>query len=439
MHNNIMRENMHEDQVTEFKESLDEDDIAQTMTAFANGAGGKIYVGISDDGKVKGIAMGKGKLEQFTNKVHNETTPAIVFETVFEKSGQLEILAITVHPAKRKPIFYNGLAYKRVNKTTLKVSDPEELRSLFLNKTVFFDDVSCPEARLADLDEETIQKFASMAATAGRLSSPATKTDELLSKLGLMNGKEIKNGGVMLFAKNPSAFFHVWGIRCAVVSSGMDFQDMQDFNGNLIQSVEQAMQFIMSKVPKEIRVEGLRRVETPRIPERAIREALVNAVAHRDYFFPSFVYVTVGPDHVEIKNPGRLEGLEIADLAKVHSSVIKNPNIGRAFYLCKYIEAWGSGTVKIYQAMRQNGLKDPQFTTDSMFSVRLSMQVQKLNERQKYILAAIQAGKPLKPTDVARKYDVSVTATVGDFANLVKLGLIQKSGRGRASTFKTLN
>jgi len=439
MPNNAMREDMHEDQTTEFKESLDEDDVAQAMVAFANGVGGKIYVGITDDGKLKGISLGKGKLEQFTNKVHNEATPAIAFETAFEKSGSLEILVITVHPAKRKPIFYNGLAYKRVNKTTLKVSDPEELRSLFLNKTVFFDDVACPGAQLADLDEETIHRFISMAATAGRLSSPAAKIDELLSKLGLMSGKEIKNAGVMLFAKNPSAFFHVWGIRCAVVSSAMDFQDMQDFNGNLIQSVEQAMQFIMSKVPKEIRVEGLRRIEIPRIPERAIREALVNAVAHRDYFFPSFVYATIGPDYVEIKNPGRLEGLEIADLAKVHSSVIKNPNIGRIFYLCRYIEAWGSGTVKIYQAMRENGLKDPQFATDLMFSVRLTMQGQKLNERQKYILAAIQAGKLIKPTDVARKYDISVTAAVGDFARLVRLGLIQKSGRGRGSAFKSLN
>ena len=90
----------------------------------------------------------------------------------------------------------------------------------------------------------------------------------------------------------------------------------------------------------------------------------------------------------------------------------------------------------IYQAMRQNGLKDPQFAMDSMFSVRLSTQPQKLNERQKYILAAIQSGKPRKPTAVADKYDISVTAAVGDFAHLVKLGLIQKTGRGRASTFQ---
>ncbi len=434
-----MQKDIHEDQAIEFKETLNEDAIAQTMVAFANSSGGKIYVGITDAGKVIGTTIGKNKLEQFTQKIHNETSPAVIFHTEFEKSGSVELLVITVHPAKRKPVFYNGLAYKRVNKTTLKVCDPEELRSLFMNKTVFFDDVPCQGARLEDLDEGAIQKFASMAVTAGRLSAPSTKADEFLSKLGLMDGPEIKNAGVMLFAKNPSAFFPVWGIRCAVVSPGMDFQDMQDFNGNLIQSVEQAMQFIMAKIPKEIHVEGLQRVETPRIPERAIREALVNAVAHRDYFFPSFVYVSIGSDYIVIKNPGRLEGLTIADLARYHSSVIKNPNIAKVFYLCKYIETWGSGTVKIYEAMRQNGLKDPQFTMDSMFSVRLSMQGQKLNERQKFILATIQAGKPLKPTDVAKKYNVSITATVGDFAHLVHLGIIQKSGRGRVSTFRIAN
>ena len=425
-----------EDQITEFKQSLDEDEIAKTMTAFANGHGGQIFVGITDAGKVVGVTIGKHKLEQFSRRIHDDTTPPIVFETRFEKSGPGEVLVIRVHPAKRKPVFYHGLAYKRVNKTTLKITDPEELRSLFVNKTVFFDDTPCPSAGIKDLDEASIHKFSSMAVTSGRLTHTATKEDEFLSKLGLLEGKDLKNGAVMLFGKNPSAFFPVWGIRCAVVSSGMDFQDMQDFNGNLIQSVEQALGFILSKVPKEIKVEGLHRVETPRIPERAIREALVNAVAHRDYFFPSFVYVTIGPDYIEIKNPGRLEGLTLEDLARVHSSVIKNPNIARVFYLCKYIETWGSGTVKIYQAMRQNGLKDPQFAMDSMFSVRLSMQPQKLNERQKYILATIQAGKPLKPTAVADKYKISVTAAVGDFAHLVSLGLIQKTGRGRASTFK---
>ncbi|MFH1095243.1 MAG: RNA-binding domain-containing protein [Candidatus Micrarchaeota archaeon] len=430
-----MQPSTHEDHKTEFKKSLDEDAIAKTMTAFANGHGGRVYVGISDDGNVVGARIGKQKLEQFTRRIHDDTTPPIAFETRFEKSGSEEVLVIEVHPAKRKPVFYLGLAYKRVNKTTLKITDPEELRSLFVNKTVFFDDTPCPSAGIKDLDEETIRQFTSMAVASGRLAHPATKEDEFLVKLGLMEGQELKNGAVMLFGRDPSAFFPVWGIRCAVVSSGMDFQDMQDFNGNLILSIDQALLYIRSKVPKEMKVEGLRRVETPRIPERAIREALVNAVAHRDYFFPSFVYVTIGPDYVEIKNPGRLEGLTPDDLSKVHSSVIKNPNIARAFFLCKYIETWGSGTVKIYQAMRQNGLKDPQFGFDPMFSVRLSMQPQKLNERQKYILAAIQAGKSLKPTEVANKYDISVSATVGDFAHLVELGLIQKSGKGRSSVF----
>lgn len=427
---------MQEDQKTEFKESLDEDGIAKTMAAFANGDGGTIYVGMTDQGVAKGASIGKHKLEQFTRKIHDETAPPVVFETDFEKSGQHEILRIRVHPAKRKPIFYKGIAYKRVNKTTLKVTDPEELRSLFMNKTVFFDDAPCPNARLADLDEASLHRFVSMAAASSRLPHLTNKADEILSKLSLMDGKEFKNGAVMLFGKKPADFFPVWGIRCAVVSSGLEFRAMQDFDSNLIQAVEQTLEFILSQIPKEIHMEGVRRIEKPRIPLEAIREALVNAIVHRDYFFASYIYVTIGPDYLEIKNPGRLEGLSINDLASVHSSVIKNPHVAHALYLCGYVEKWGTGTLKIYQSMRQNGLKDPQFVTDSMFSVRLNMQAQKLNERQKYILAAMQEGKLLRPTIVARKYDISVTAAVKDFAHLVHLGLLQKTGRGRASSFK---
>ena len=427
---------MQEDQKTEFKESLDEDDIAKTMAAFANGDGGAIYVGMTDRGVAKGASIGKHKLEQFTRKIHDEMAPPVVFETDFEKSGPHEILRIRVHSAKRKPIFYKGIAYKRVNKTTLKVTDPEELRSLFMNKTVFFDDVPCPNASLTDLDEASLRRFVSMAAASGRLSHPTNKAEEILSKLSLMDGKELKNGAVMLFGKKPADFYPVWGIRCAVVSSSLEFRAMQDFDGNLIQAAEQALEFILSQIPKEIHMEGVRRIEKPRIPPEAIREALVNAIVHRDYFFASYIYVTIGPDYLEIKNPGRLEGLSINDLAGVHSSVIKNPHVAHALYICGYVEKWGAGTLKIYQSMRQNGLKDPQFVTDSMFSVRLSMQAQKLNGREDYILAAMQEGKPLRPTIVARKYDISVTAAVKDFAHLVRLGLVQKTGRGRASSFK---
>ncbi len=427
---------MQEDQKTEFKESLDEDGIAKTMTAFANGDGGTIYVGMTDQGVAKGASIGKHKLEQFTRKIHDETAPPVVFETDFEKSGPHEILRIRVHPAKRKPVFYKGIAYKRVNKTTLKVTDPEELRSLFMNKTVFFDDAPCPGARLADLDEASLRRFVSMATASGRLSRPTSKDGEVLSKLSLMDGKELKNGAVMLFGKKPADFYPVWGIRCAVVSSGLEFRSIQDFDGNLIQAVEQTLEFILSQIPKEIHMEGVRRIEKPRIPPEAIREALVNAIVHRDYFFPSYIYVTIGPDYLEIKNPGRLEGLSISDLANVHSSVIKNPHIAQALYLCGYVEKWGTGTIRIYQSMRQNGLKDPQFSADSMFSVRLDMQAQKLNERQKYILATMQEGKPLRPTNIADKYDISVTAAVKDFARLVHLGLVQKTGRGRGSSFK---
>lgn len=426
---------MEENEITEFKEALDEDAIIKTITAFSNQKGGKIYVGIKDNGEIKGVVLGKQKIEQFTRKIHDEIKPTPVFSTEIEKSSGKDILVIEVIEARRKPIFYNGIAYKRVNKTTLKVSDPEEIRNLFTNKTVFFDEIICEGATLQDIEERDVAKFVALGQSAGRISLTKENTKDALEKLGLLERGKLKNGAIMLFGKEPRKFFKIWGIKCAGISDNFEFSGLEDYDQNIFVALEKAGEFIAKNIKKEIEVVGLRRIEKPVIPLEVVREALVNAVAHRDYFFHSYIYVAIHPDYLEIKNPGKLEGLTIEELSKDHTSVVKNPHIAQALYIAGFIDRWGSGTLKMTNYMREQRLRAPEFVTNGSFYVRLYYAKQFLNQREEFAIEKIKSENKVTPKEIANKFKVSITAAVSDLKRLVGHGIIEKIGKGKGSYY----
>jgi len=427
---------MEEDEKVEFRESLDEERTLRTIAAFANQKGGRVFIGIDDRGNAKSANIGKNKLEMLTRRIHDDIHPVVVFDARHERINGKEVLVVEVKEAKRKPVFYNGTAYKRVNKTTLKIVDPEELRNLFENKTIFFDDSICEGASLEGIDEKSVERFANLAASSGRLNASKLSVEEILRKLDLAHESKLKNGAIMLFGKKPLESFNVWGIRCAVLSSGGEFEAIEEFNENIMNSIEKVMDFILQNIRKEMRFEGLRRIETPSIPPEAIREALINAMAHRDYFFPSFIYVSIFPDYLEIKNPGRLEGMGIDDLSKIHPSVIKNARIANVLFLAGYIEKWGSGTLKMINLMREKNLMDPEFASNSMFSVKLFSQKMELNDRERFILKELEKHGRIIPSDISKKMHVSITTAINDLKHLVKLNFAEKVGKNKGSHYK---
>jgi len=257
--------------------------------------------------------------------------------------------------------------YKRVGKSTIKMSK-DEYERLILEKhkdKLYFDSQICKEATLDDIDNIKVKKFLERASFERRLEiNPNITPKEALRKLNLIKKDKLTNGAILLFGKNPQKFFLQSETRCARFKGiePLEFIDMKVFGGNIIDQREDALEFVKEHIKLHAEIKGTERVERWEYPIEAIREAITNAICHRNYKISSNVQIRVFDDRIEIWGCGPLpEPLTVEDLRKKHDSVLRNPLIGRCFFLIKYIEQWGTGTNRMIKKCLSSGLPEPLF------------------------------------------------------------------------------
>lgn len=177
-----------------------------------------------------------------------------------------------------------------------------------------------------------------------------------MSRLGFINMGNITNSGVAVTAKEPTAFFPQARIRVSVFGGNDILQNVRLYEANLVESIDPIVDFIYSLYPQKVEVNGLLRQVYESIPKVALREGILNAVVHRRYDdYQTFMRVNIYQDHLEIVNSGQLpEGMSVDDLSKRHFSQLRNPDIANAFYVLRYIEAAGSGTLRIIEECKKN-------------------------------------------------------------------------------------
>ena len=153
-------------------------------------------------------------------------------------------------------------------------------------------------------------------------------------------------------------------LRCALYkgTTPITFIDLKIIEGDIIDQVEEAENFVLSHIKKAAKIVGFERQEVWEYPINALREAIVNAICHRDYAYSSDITIGIFDDRVEISNPGTLpEPLTPEDLKKQHKSIPRNPLVANAFFLIRNIEQWGEGTNKIVKWCLEHGLREPDF------------------------------------------------------------------------------
>lgn len=187
---------------------------------------------------------------------------------------------------------------------------------------------------LADLDQAKIKRFVERA----KLSWDTP--ENALSKLELIKDGKLLNPARLFFGIKPIQ------LRCAVfmTTESSTIIDRHDFDGDILELIEEAQKYILKNIHIGMRLEGLYRVDVPEISVDALREAIINAFCHRDYYDPDFIQMAIFKDRVEIRNPGKLYGtLTIDDLRKGNVSQRRNPLIADLFRRIEMVEAWGRG------------------------------------------------------------------------------------------------
>ena len=237
-----------------------------------------------------------------------------------------------------------------------------------------FDASPCPKATLDDLDFERMAQFIRTARVVRQFPLPlGTPPSELLEHMNLLDDTRLTNAAVLLFGKAPQRFVMSSEVRCAHFHGtevAKPIPSYQVYKGTAFELVDQAVDFVLSKINRRIgtRTENARAPRTYEIPVEVVTEAIVNAVAHRDYTDNGSVQVMLFADRLEVRNPGRLPPpLTLEQLREAHRSVPGNPLLGEALYLTEYIERMGTGTLDMIRRCVAAGLAEPEFAVTDGF------------------------------------------------------------------------
>jgi len=442
-----------ESETIELKKSTGEwKEIIKTLSAFANTRGGMILIGI-EKGKVCGVSVGKSTVEDITNKIITNTEPKIYPEISVRTLDKKKVILIKLESYPYDVVLAFGKPFKRVGKNTVKMSKDEYKRKILEihKREIYFDGQICSEANLSDINERKVKEFIKKAKKKRKLDiDELLPIKEILRKLKLMKGEELTNGCILLFGKNPQDFFTQAEVKCIRFKGTEITADMLDFKdvyGDIFQQVAEVENFIFRNIGLKVWLENrkLERQEKWEYPPKAIREALVNAIVHRDYRSKGKVQIRIYDDRIEFWNPGRLpSGWTPENLKEEHTSEPFNPLIFKVFFWAGEVEEIGSGTNKIIRWCKEWKLPEPEFginATSIFIKIRKDILTEDylkqlgLNERQiKAVMYVKKAGK-ITNKEYQELYKVSKRTATNDLDSLVQKDIFEKIGTRGKGTF----
>ncbi|MEI6753860.1 MAG: ATP-binding protein [Paludibacter sp.] len=435
---------MSENQNKEYK-SVWKDEYLKWICGFANAQGGTLYIGKDDDGNVIGVKNAKKLLEELPNKI--TTILGIVAPVNLRQTEQGDYIEIVVdsHP---NPVNYKGEYHFRSGSTK------QELKGAALDKFLLhkygkkWDGVTIPNVQVSELKQETFEFFKKKGIEAKRLDEKCLKesTEQLLSNLKLIENGYLKRAALLLFHPDPEKFVTGAYIKIGFFRTESDLLFQDTIHGNLLEQVEKTIELLFTKyIRAMISYEGISRVETYEYPVAALREALLNAVAHKDYAGCTPIQIKVYTDRIRIWNEGQLpENWTVDKLLHEHSSRPYNPDIANAFFRSGYVESWGRGIEIMTEQCSMAKLPPPTITNDgSDFLIVFRKDIYNkedlsklgLNERQIDALLFFKVKGEITTSEYIKKFGVSERTARYDLSNLVERGLIIKEGDKKSARY----
>ncbi len=439
---------MQESQNIEWKEKW-KDDYLKWIYGFANASGGKIIIGKNDKGEIIGLQNSKKLLEDIPNKVINIL--GILVDVNLHETEKGDFLEIIVDP-QPFPVNYKGQYHYRSGSTKQELKGAALDKFMLEKKGKKWDGVPVPNVSVNDLKNETFEFFKKRAIISKRLDESILTENNIniLENLRLIEQPYLKRASILLFHPDPEKYITGAFVKIGYFQSDTELVFQDEVNGNLFEQVEKTIEILFTKYIKAIiSYEGIHRVETYEYPKDAIREAILNALAHKDYSIGVPIQISVYDDKLMIWNSGQLlTDWTIENLKQKHSSIPYNPDISNAFFRAGYIEAWGRGTIKIIEQCKEYGLPNPEFeNTGKDFWVVFKKDIfnkeylenLKLNERQvKAVLFVKENGKiSNKEYQILNK--CSRNTASNDLSKLLSRAILISSGKRGAGSFYKLN
>jgi len=441
--------NKGECETLDFKESFCKEAI-ETAGAFSNSKGGTILVGVTDKGVAKGVQVGKETTNDWVNQIQQASNPRIIPDIDEINIDGKIIIAIAIKECPIKPVAVKGKCFRRVNNSN-RLMTPQEIAHMHYNSLeVSWDLTPAKGYSLKDIDEKQVRVYRNTANATGRRKITKTETvRQILSKLELINDDTPTWAALLLFGKRPMRYIQQAVIHCGRFKNETLVIDDNMIEGFLTDQIEQAMDFIK----KNIRVKFVMTGEPARknvwdYPLDAIREALINAVCHRDYLVGSNTDIKIFDDRLEIWNPGILpSGVSVQDLYKPHGSDTRNKGIAKVFFDIEFIEQWGSGIGKMIHLCEEAGVPAPvikerqkgfQITFLQDIYTEEYLQKISLNDRQIKAVMYVKGKGKITNKEYQAYSTVSKATATRDLTQLVEKNIFNKIGKGKRGIYYSL-
>jgi len=437
---------MPEQQNIEYK-SIWKDEYLKVVCGFANANGGVIYIGKDDAGNIVGLQNEKKMLEDIPNKIKDIL--GIVSDVNLHEAEQGNFLEIVVE-TQTNPINYKGCYFYRSGATNQELKGTALDNFLLKKQGKHWDSVPVPNVAIEDLSLIALQRFRQAAARSGRIDEDVLtdSTEHLLQDLQLIDetSRCLKRAAILLFHPKPERFVTGAYVKIGFFRGDDDELAFQDeIHGSIMEQIDKTIDLLTSKyIIFAISYEGVSRREKPTFPVAALRESLLNAIAHKDYASGIPIQISVYPDHIVFWNAGQLpKTISIAALLQKHPSIAYNPDIANALFRSGDIEIWGRGYRKILKSVFENNQLPPRiedigglmitYYTD----IRTQLATQNIDERVIQIIEYVAKNESINNPIVQKILGVSKPTATRLLKQAEEWLVMEDKGRkGRNYSFK---
>ncbi len=430
-----------ENECNELKMMLTED-IKKEIIAFANTNGGKIYIGVKDDGNIIGIANPDNDLQALTGMINEGIKPSLIEYTQIkiEQYDNKNVLIIEIQSSPNKPHYLadKGLkpsgVYLRHGSSSIQASDEIIKKMIFEHTGLRFEEMV---SKNQNLTFEYLEK---------KFKDNNLSFDKNKYKILNIINEENKYTNLGLLLSDQCSYT----IKCAIFNgtNKVEFRDRREFTGSVFKQVDNLFEYFKLFNKTSGKIIGLKRIDTKDYPEYSLREALLNSVIHRNYFFHSSIMVSLYDDKFEIVSMGGLiDGITINEIFKGISSS-RNPNLANIFYRLGYVESFGTGIGRILTSYEHNNKKPSFDATENTFSITLpnmnfKESTNKTNivnqslSKEKIIIDYIKMHNKINRNITENILNLSKTGAYKFLNKMLEKNIIKKEGNGK-NTFYVL-
>ena len=414
---------MKETRTLEYKSDLT-NSFLKTVSAFSNFGAGKILFGVADDGTIIGMEAPDQKCLDIENKINDTISPKPEYSLSINRLNN--VITLEVKEGKYKPYLYKGKAYRRSDTASVEVDQIELKRLTLEGNNLYFESLASDDDDMtfSELEHKLIEKLGITALS-----------DDTLRTLGLYTKDNKLNNAASLLS-DANSFPGIDAARFGV--SIDEILDRESFvNISVLAQYDKAI-MVYRRYYQYEQIKGADRIVIEKIPEKAFREAIANALVHRTWDINANIRISMFDDRMEISSPGGLpSGISEDEYLNSSISTLRNPILGNVFFRLHYIEMFGTGIKRIIESYENCQIK-PQFKIkDNSITVvlpTLSSTASVTSDGRK-VLDLLNGGIRYSSSEIATKMNWSKDKTIRVMNVLVESGYAVKYGTGRSTKY----